>query len=159
MNSTNLPLTGESAVQSLIEALMSEGVDAEWHNTGGGCYAIRIPFGISESHPYGTAEILVTDREDVFTVNDYVSDDEVSGFFARAYALEPDGANIDDDDSEGWLYCTHDEAGAVALGLVDEGETAVDLETEVREVFAAIMSFVQAGRIGTIELPHERNAR
>jgi hypothetical protein len=156
MNST-LPLTGESAVQSLIEALSNEGIAAEWHNTGGGCYAIRIPFGVSESHPYGSAEILVTDREDVFTAHDYAHDDHLWGFFARAYRLESDGATIDDDDSEGWLYCTGDEG--LAAYFADEDEVVVDLETEVREVFAAIMSVVKAGRIGTIELPHERNDR
>lgn len=142
-----------SAVQDVIRVLGEAGVLAEWHNTGGGCMAIRIPFGVSESHPYGVSEILITDREDVFTAPDYDSDEGVWGFFARAYKLDAEGIADDEDDSEGWLFCTPDDAGVAASETEFLGAPAVDLSLEVREVCAAILGYVADGHIKSIQLP------
>lgn len=145
-----------AAVENLFALLNAvDGITAEWQNTGGGCYAIVIPFGVSESRRFGTAEILVTDREDVFTEPDFDSDDDVWGFFVRAYTLDGEGCRLDDDDSDGWIYTTYGDAG-VCASKAEDGEQVVDLDSEVTEVFAAILTFVDAGKVGNVVLP--RNA-
>lgn len=65
----------QTKVQTVINALTEDGWDhTEFAHTGGGCYAIRIMLGNPAVGDF--SEILIT-GEDVFTLGDLTSDDDL----------------------------------------------------------------------------------
>lgn len=149
-------ITPKSAVRTLIGMLQEAGLPAVWQDRAGGVMAIEITFGVSESHPYGVSEIVIGDREDMFTRSDYNSDDDVFGFFARAYRLDSDGAVVDDDDSEGWLWCTPEDAGTCqshADDYPEEGLKVVYLPAQIHYVMGVVLEAVNDGAVKGIPLP------
>lgn len=140
-----------SAVQSLIGELVKRGISAEWEGTGGGCMAIAIYFGPAITEGIRTYEILITDREDVFTTRDYASDEDVFGFHAGFYAYDSVGERVVDDVV---LFRTDPNAGD-AVGCFDPeaGLKVVDLAPEIMACADAVQFAVQkveeadAGRV------------
>lgn len=132
-------------VSDLLARFQADGLDASWEGMGGDTRAIVIRFG---AH----ATIIVGDRDSPFGEGAYNSDESVWGFFARAYRMEGD-TEATDDDSEGWLYCTPDDAG-MAAKFADPGEEdeIVDLAYESDEVYAAVSEAVSDGKVGRIRL-------
>ena len=129
-----------AAVKDLLDLFQAAGFGAEWQDRAGGCYSIVLVFGEGTEYPFGRTEIVVHDREDVFASADLISDDDVYGFFARAYQLDREGVPDQDDDSEGWIYATPDDG--VCISQADDGDTIVQLGPEVDEVFAAVLNFI-----------------
>lgn len=127
-----------SAVNDLIGELCKRGVGvgAEWVSTGGGCMAVAINFG--EVLPVGGTryEILITDREDVFTRGDYASDDDVTGFYAGFYVYDDEWERV----AEGiTLYLTGEDAGGsprTAREAAEDGEDPVEVTDFAAEVLA-----------------------
>lgn len=143
-----------SAVRRLMGILREAGLSPEWTNMGGNNMVVRLRFGASDANREGTACICISDRESPFTSNDYADDSSVWGFFARAYRLDFEGCEIDDDDSEGWLYCTPDDAGSAAYLIEsDEDGEPVDLHREVLAVASAVLGAVADGSVKTVMLP------
>lgn len=100
-----------TAVKSLISELAKRGVVARWEGTGGNCMAVVVYFGPVLADGQHTYEIMVTDRDDVFTPSDHNSDDEVYGFHAGFYAYEVGYNRLCDDVV---LYQTADDVEALA---------------------------------------------
>lgn len=132
-----------AAVQDLLRLFQAVGIQARWDDRAGGCFAVRLEFGKGKQFPWGRTELVITDREDVFGYHDLKSDLEVSGFFARAYQLDAEGAIAEDDDSEGWIFCTPEDAG-VSESQWEPGDDGkvVDLKVEVDEVFSAVLNYI-----------------
>lgn len=80
-----------SVIKDLVCKLQDQGLNAYWESTGGGCMAVAVYFGPELASGYYRYEILITDREDVFTESDYNSDDDVWGFHAGFYSYDETG--------------------------------------------------------------------
>lgn len=132
-----------SAVADLLARFQADGLDVSFDGMGGNTRAIVIKFG---DH----ARIIVGDKESPFGPRALEDDSDVWGFFARAYRMEGDTEDTDDD-SEGWLYCT-DESDGVARGSADEGEPVIDLAAEVEAVYEVISDAISEDRVGRIWL-------
>lgn len=107
-----------SAVKDLISTLYrSHGIVAEFVGTGGGCMAVEVRFGnFLPGDDYGTRyRLLITNREDVFSGDDEISDAEVYGFYVGFYAYNDAGDYTTDYIT---IYQTPDGAG------VSSGESA-----------------------------------
>lgn len=132
-----------AAVKDLLGLFQAAGFNASWDDRAGGCFAIKLEFGAGSEYPFGRTELVVTDREDVFGYHDLNSDLEVSGFFARAYRLDKEGVPDTDDDSEGWIFCTPEDAG-VCESQWEPGDPGkvVDLKVEIDETFAAVLNYI-----------------
>lgn len=118
-----------SAVESLIGELAKRGVVARWEGTGGNCMAVVVYFGPAIRDGVTMYEIMVTDREDVFTPSDHDSDEDVYGFHAGLYVYDDDYERVGEDIV---LYRTAGDAGDAA-GQVDPeaGVKVVDLAPEI----------------------------
>lgn len=131
-----------SAVQGLINVLNGR-VGARWINTGGGCMAIEVQFGAVVAPGVWEYEILITDRDDVFSHTDAVSNDDVSGFHALLRVYRDDsGDDVYGDRDPVVVYRTADDAG-LCLSSAVGGERVVSLVAEVDRCAVAVENAVE----------------
>lgn len=132
-----------SAIKDLIKDLQLQGINAGWESTGGGCMAVAVYFGPEIEPHFYRYEILITDREDVFSESDYRSDDDVWGFHAGFYSYDESGERECDDIS---LYYSPEGASQRAVREGDDlggALKALDLRAEVRAVSDVVAFIVQ----------------
>lgn len=79
---------GTTSVPALLRELTGLGLQPEWHMTGGGCYAVRVPV------PAG--EVLITDLEGPLHAYNLSSDDDRSGWLVVFYLLDAQGEPLDE---------------------------------------------------------------
>ena len=112
-----------SIVRSTIAALTDAGLPAEWHPTGGGCFAIRVQ--------HDTLDISIADREDIYDINDLDSDEALSGFWATAT------------DKEGEPVGPIDETGTFFFTPSHETGNAAAVATDIPELVAAVVAIAK----------------
>lgn len=126
-----------SAVQGLLDGLHKFGMSASWINTGGGCMAVQVEFSYQFPLGHREYEILITDREDIFSRSDEFSDDDVSGFYACLRMFGADGDEIYGDRDAVIVYHTSADAGLCRSSAL-AGEPVVNLQAEVAACVDAV---------------------
>lgn len=139
-----------SAVRALMNALELR-TGARWVNTGGGCMAVEVSFGGSVGDGLWQYEILITDRDDVFSHSDLDSNDDVSGFTAFLRVFDP-VEGVHPDETAVLVYRTSDDAGLCRSSAL-VGDPVVNLAGEVDRCAVAVENAVE------MVLRAERNGR